>query len=62
MWGMLKNVGNPQAMLNQMMQNNPKMKEAQQFIQQNGGDPEKAFRAKATELGVNPEEIINLLK
>lgn len=59
---MLKNVGNPQAMLSQMMQNNPKGKELQELIQQYGGDPEKAFRAKAQEMGVNPDEIIKMLR
>ena len=59
---MLKSMGNPQAMLNQALQNNPKMKEVQNLIQQSGGDPEKAFRTKAAEMGVNPDDIINMLK
>lgn len=61
-WGMLKSMGNPQAMLGQMLQNNPKMKEVQKLLEESGGDPEKAFRAKAKEMGVNPDDIINLLK
>ena len=48
-------------MLGQMMQNNPKMKEVQDLINQYG-DPEKAFKAKAQEMGVDPNEIINMLK
>lgn len=55
-------MGNPQAMLGQMLQNNPKMKEVQKLLEESGGDPEKAFRAKAKDMGVNPDDIINLLK
>ena len=62
MWGMLKNMGNPQALISQMVNNNPNMAEIQKLIQQNGGDAEKAFRNKAQELGVDPDEIINILK
>ena len=61
-WGMFKSMGNPQAMLGQMLQNNPKMKEVQKLLEEAGGDPEKAFRAKAAEMGVNPDDIINALK
>ena len=55
-------MGNPQAMLGQILQNNPKMKEVQELLEKSGGDPEKAFRAKAAEMGVNPDDIINVLK
>ena len=46
---------NPQAALNQMIQNNPKMKEMNQLIEEAGGNPEVAFRKKAEEMGVNPD-------
>ena len=59
---MIKNAKNPQAMLQQMMSSNPQMQEVQKLIQQNGGDAEKAFRAKAAELGVDPTQIIDALK
>ena len=59
---MLKSMGNPQAMLSQMMQNNPQIQEVQKLIQESGGDAEKAFRKKAEEMGVNPKDIIDLLK
>ena len=45
-----------------MMSNNPQYAQIQELIRQNGGDPEKAFRAKAAEMGVDPNEIINALK
>jgi hypothetical protein len=32
------------------------------YINQNGGDPKQAFYAMAREKGVNPDEILNMLK
>ena len=61
-WGMLKSMSNPNEMLNQVIQSNPKMKEAQELIQKAGGDPEKAFRMKAKEMGVDPEQIMGMLR
>ena len=62
MIGMLKSSGNPQAMLMQMMQNNPNVKQAMEIVQQYGGDAEKAFYALAKQKGINPQEILDLLK
>lgn len=45
-----------------MMQNNPNVKELNNLIQQSGGNPEVAFRKKAEEMGINPEEIIGMFK
>ena len=49
-------------MLNQMMQNNPQYKQVMDYVNQNGGDPQKAFYAMAKEKGVNPEDILNQLR
>jgi len=62
MIGMIKTSGNPQAMLMQMMQNNPNIKQAMEIVQQYGGDAEKAFYALAEQKGINPQEILDLLK
>lgn len=59
---MLKSMSNPQEMLSQALQNNPKTKELQDILNKAGGDPEKAFRMKAKEMGVDPEQIIRMLK
>ena len=53
---------NPQAMLNQMMANNPQYKQVMDYVRQNGGDPKAAFYKMAEEKGVNPEDILNQLK
>lgn len=59
---MLRNAGNPQALLNQMLQGNPQMQKVNQLISQAGGDPEKAFYALAREKGIDPQEIIKMLQ
>lgn len=53
---------NPQAMMTQIMQQNPQYAQLAQIIQQSGGDPQKAFYAMAQKMGVNGDEIINMLK
>lgn len=54
----IKSASNPQAMLNQMMDNNPQVK---QLIDQYG-DPKTAFYKIAEQQGVNPDDILQLLK
>ena len=62
MMNMVKSAGNPQAMLNQMMQNNPQYQQVMQLVNQAGGDPKAAFYQMAQQMGVNPDEIIGMLK
>ena len=59
----MMNMGNPSAMLNQLMQNNPQVKQVMDMINtQYGGDAEKAFRTVAEKNGINPEDILNMMK
>ena len=58
MISMVKSAGNPQLMLNQLMQNNPQIMQ----IVQKYGSADKAFYALAEEKGINPQEILDLLK
>ena len=62
MMNMVRSAGNPQAMLAQMMQNNPQMRQVMDVVNQYGGDPQKAFYAIAQQRGVNPDEILNMLR
>lgn len=62
MMNIVKSAGNPQAMLSQMMQSNPQIKQAMNIVSQYGGDPKQAFYALAQQKGVNPDEILNMLK
>lgn len=49
-------------LLNQMMGQNPQIKQVMDYVNANGGDPEKAFYKLAQERGVNPDDILSLLK
>ena len=62
MMSLVKSAGNPQMMMQQMMSQNPQMKQALDYVNQNGGDAKEAFYKLANESGVNPDEIINMLK
>ena len=55
---MFKAVNNPQQMVNQMINNNPQVK---QIIDQYG-DPKTAFYKLAEQKGINPDDILNMLK
>jgi len=54
--------GNPQAMIDQLATQNPLLKQAQNYITQNGGDARAAFYNLAQQIGVNPNDIINMLR
>ena len=54
----IKSVGNPQMMLQQM----PQYRQVMDYIQQNGGDAQRAFYQKAQEMGVNPDDILSQLR
>lgn len=62
MMGMVKNAGNPQAMLSQMMQSNPQMNQVMQIVNQHGGDAQKAFYSLCEQRGIDPNEILNMIR
>lgn len=62
MMGMLKSASNPSAMMEQMLQGNPNYKQVMEYVNRNGGDPRKAFYQMAQEKGVNPNDILSLLR
>lgn len=62
MMNLVKSANNPQALLNQMIQQNPQMQSVMQYVNANGGDPKSAFYAMAKEKGVDPEMILSQLK
>ena len=55
----IKSSGNPQALINQMASQNPQLN---QIIQQYGGDPKTAFYKYAEANGVNPDDILRMMK
>ena len=42
--------------------NNPQMKQVMDIVQKYGGDPMTAFRKEAEARGVDPDEILNMLR
>jgi len=62
MMGIIKNANNPQAMLNTMAKNNPQVKQVMDYVNSNGGNAQQAFYSLAKQHGVNPNEILEMLK
>ena len=59
---MIKGMSNPQAMINQMMANNPRSKEIMDYIGKYGGNYQQAFYDKAKEMGIDPNDFLNNFK
>ena len=62
MMQMVKAAKNPQAMMQMMAQQNPQISQVMNFVQQNGGDPKMAFYKLAEQRGVNPDEVLQMLR
>ena len=60
MIGMLKNAGNPAAMIQNMAQSDPAIKKAMDMCQ--GKNPQQVFMEQCQAQGVNPQQIIDNLK
>ena len=54
-------MGNPQAMMNQMLMNNPNTQQALNFIKQAGNSPQQAFVNLAKQKGIDPQEFMKEL-
>ena len=59
---MFKTMRNPQAMLAQLSQTNPQVKELMTMMQSSGKSPKDMFYQMAQEKGVDPEEILKMLR
>ena len=62
LFNMVKASRNPQAMLSQIAQTNPQLRQTLDFVNRSGGDPKSAFYKMAEEKGVNPEDILSMLR
>jgi len=56
---MFKSASNPNALVNQMMSQNPQVR---QIINQYGGDPKTAFYKYAEANGIDPNDVLGMLK
>lgn len=59
---MMKTMKNPQAMLNQLAQSNPQVKDLMTMLQSSGKSPKDLFYQVAQEKGIDPEEILKMLR
>lgn len=59
---MVRAAKNPNIMLQQLASQNPKVANAMNLINQNGGDPKRAFYSEAQRLGIDPNQILGMLK
>ena len=62
MMNMVKSAGNPQAMLQSLTQSNPQIQQVMSIVNQSGGDPKAAFYKLAQEKGVDPEQVLSMLR
>lgn len=58
----LRSVANPAAMLQSMAAQNPQLQTALRIVQESGGDPQRAFYALARQKGVDPQQILDMLR
>lgn len=59
---MVRSAGNPMAMLQNMAQTNPQLRQVMNVVNTSGGDPKTAFYKIAKEKGVNPEQVLSMLR
>ena len=57
----VRNSPNPNAAMEQVIQNNPNMQDVMDYIRRNGGSAKAAFYNMAAEKGIDPNSILRLL-
>lgn len=58
----LQSAGSPQAALESIISANPQLRALVPLINKNGGDYRKTFYDLAAQKGIDPNEILNLVK
>lgn len=58
----IKAMSDPNAALQNLVNQNPNVQQAMRYVQENGGDPKTAFYKLAAEKGIDPNEIAKLFK
>ena len=62
MMNMVRSARNPQAMIQYMSQNNPQIKQIMDYVNMSGGDPKSAFYKMAEQKGIDPEQVLSMLR
>lgn len=58
----VKAAQNPQTALQALINRNPQFQQVVDLVKQNGGNAEETFYKLAKEKGIDPNEILNMLK
>lgn len=58
----VKNSSNPMHMLKSMSNSNPMIKQAFDCVEENGGDIKKAFYTLSEKYGIDPNNIMGMIK
>lgn len=59
----VKSIGSPEKVMEMLLQNqNPALAKAMDYIKQNGGDAESACKKLLQENGIDPAEVMKLIK
>ena len=62
MMNMVRTAQNPQLALNQLIMNNPQMKQVMDIVNQYGGDSMAALDAVAKQCGMTADEVLKMIK
>lgn len=62
MASMVQLARDPQQAIRQLMARNPQMQQVMDVVNRYGGDPDRAFRETAAQMGVDPAEIMGMLR
>lgn len=62
MYNMCRMAQNPQAAMQSIISQNPQIKTVVDEVQKSGGTAKEAFYAIAKSKGINPDDVINILK
>lgn len=62
LFNMVRSSSNPQQMLNDLAANNKQLNAVLQEVQQNGGDAKSLFFKKVQQMGIDPKQVLNMLK
>ena len=60
--GLLQNSSNPQQLIFNLIQNNPQIRNIYSLLQNSNKNPKELFYLMAQQKGIDPDQVINLLK
>lgn len=58
----LRNAQNPNGLINMMAQQNPQLQQVMNLVNQSGRSPKDLFLSMAQQKGIDPNQILNMLK